>query len=385
MGMLGSLDTPIARMRAGSALALTAALLAWAAPAAAAETRAYALSWFSLAPYSEEGDCSQGLNPTSEQIARRILAEQGKSKAEIEKLMVDFPYNYMNYGPNRGKRDGKAANVYTFPMSVPDPKIRLVDGKHALGFNLDGKVKPGDFTDPETGEAGVDNEFWRVMGCFISMRGTLKLRPTWAEIQWDMVRDLMPALVVEVTGIDDPQNDDEVEVGFYRAREPIVRSVSGAPQPDMTFRVDPDKRLHNQVRGRIKNGLLTTDVFDFYMIADPFLQPRFDVKQARLRLTMEADGTVKGILGGYSSWEDFYVSLATGGTTKESMVSLDLPGIYYAFRNRADGAEVKADTGVRTHISAAYQFEGVAAFLRHPPSGDKTAAAPAATRAASAQ
>lgn len=384
MGTLGSLDARIGALRAGALAALAVSVLAGATPVAA-ETRAYALSWFSLAPNSQDGDCSKGLNLTSEEIARRILSEQGKSKAEIEKLMVEFPFNYGSYGPNRGKRDGKAANVYTFPTSVPDPKIRLVDGKYAFGFNLDGKVKPGDFTDPETGETGVDNEFWRVMGCFISMRGTLKLRPTWAEIQWDMVRDLMPAMVIEVDGIDDPKNDDQVDVGFYRALEPIVRSVSGAPQPDMTFRVDPDKRLHNKVRGRIKDGLLTTDTFDFYMIADPFLQPRFDLKQAKLRLTMDADGTVKGIIGGYSSWEDFYVSLATGGTTKESMVSLDLPGIYYAFRNRADGAEVKADTGVRTHISAAYQLEGVSAFLRHPPTGAKTAAAPPAIRAASAQ
>src|ERR1700722_980323 len=93
-------------------------------PAAASETRGYVVSWFTVAMYSEDGDCPDGPNPTLNQIYSKILRESGKSPAEIETLMqhvsdlgpdgVEF-HDIITY---RGRIDGKPVNAYAYPNSV---------------------------------------------------------------------------------------------------------------------------------------------------------------------------------------------------------------------------------------------------------------------------
>src|SRR3954470_5304824 len=131
-----------------AAIALVAGLIS--ASAAQAETRGYVISWFHTAANSKDGDCPKGLNPNGEALSRRILTDMGKSKAEIEKIMVDFPFNYGTFATMRGRIDGKPVNVYLNPTSVPDPNAFYQEGKEGYGFNLDGKVGPADYTDPET-------------------------------------------------------------------------------------------------------------------------------------------------------------------------------------------------------------------------------------------
>ena len=368
MVALGGLDQR--SMRGGKAFLngiAAVALLAGlgVAPAAQAETVGLVVSWFHVAANSKDGDCPKGLNPNGEAMSRRILGEMGKSKAEIEKIMVDFPFNYGTFATMRGRIDGKPVNVYQHPTSVPDPMMYYQEGKEGYGFNLDGKVGPNDYVEADTGETGIDNNMWRALGCFSSLRGSPTTRPTWPAIQWDMTRDQMPALVIEINNVDDRKNDDDVEVGIYRAQEPIVRNVSGDPQVDMTFRVDPDKRLHNTVKGRIKDGMLVTDSFDFFMIVDPFLQPELDIHKARLRLKLADDGTAKGVLGGYTRWDEIYLSYAAGGSTNEGMLALDMPGIYNNLRKLADD-DADPKTGMKRRISSAFTVEAIPAFVRHP-------------------
>jgi hypothetical protein len=352
------------KLKAGLAGVVLAACSAQVA--AASETRGYVVSWFNLASYSVDGDCGPGgTNPKGDEMFRRILKELGKTPAEIEKLMLDFPYNYGNFATMRGRIDGKPVNVYQNPTSVPDPKIRTVTTKVGLGFNLDGKEGPNDFTDAETGEKGVDNQLFRALGCFTSMRGTPTARPVYPEIQWDMTRDQMPAYVIQISGIDDMKNDDDVEFALYRALNPVVRNVSGNVQADMTFQVDPDTRMHKKVHARIKDGVLYTDTFDLFMIVDPFIQPEYRFKRAKLRLTLNPDGTAKGILGGYTNWDQAYINFAFGGSTNEGMLSLDMPGIYYALRHMADG-DPDPKTGMNTTISSAFTIEAVPAFVKLP-------------------
>ena len=335
---------------------------AWPQLSHAGETKAFVVSWFHLAANSTDDDCPQGLNPKGHEIMARILAEQGKSPADIVEIMKGYPGNYPLYAVKRGSIDGKPVNVYQNPTSVPDPQIKVGRGRKGFGFNLDGRIGPDDFVDPQTGEQGVDNQLFRAFGCFSGLRGTPTSRPTWLSIQWDMSRDQMPAWLIEISDVDSLVNDDSVELEIYRAREPIFRNVLGEPQSFMTFQVDPDTRMHHRVKARIKDGVLSTDVFDFYMIADFFLQPEFIFKNARLRLDVKQDGTLKGIIGGYSPWDQAYLGLAAGESAVEGMVALDMPGIYYALRRLADG-EVDPQTGTRTTISSAFTVEAIPAFI----------------------
>ena len=84
---------------------------------------------------------------------RRELKQAGLSQAEIDKYINEFLdlskfATTIPIAQMRGRIDGKPADVYAHPDSMPDPHIKLVEGPMGYGFNLDGKVKPSDFTDP---------------------------------------------------------------------------------------------------------------------------------------------------------------------------------------------------------------------------------------------
>jgi hypothetical protein len=133
----------------------------------------------------------------------------------------------------------------------------------------------------------------------------------------------------------------------------------------MTSRVDPDPRMQNVVHARLKDGLRTTERFDFYMLQDPVLGvAEYMFRDARLRLTLNPDGTVKGILGGYTPWKMIYVSLSLGGPVNETNLSIDMPGAFYALRRMAD-AYPDPKTGQNTMISAGYRIEAIPAYIVH--------------------
>jgi len=291
----------------------------------------------------------------------------GKTPQQQEALFKDFPANMYGAVVMRGKIDGKPANVYINPTSEPDPHVHTVVGKYAYGFNLDGKgaASPSGFEDPETHEQGVNNQLFRALGCFISERGTATTRPTYPAIQWDMTRDQQPAWLIEISGMTDPMNSDNVTVSIYPATGPITRNAAGDPQADMTFRADPNPRVQNVVHGRIKDGVLTTDRFEFHMLQDPFGVTEYRFKDAKLRFQMNPDGSIKGMLGGYTPWKPIYVSLAVGGSVNELNTSIYMPGVYYELRRFAD-AYPDPTTGQNMYISAGYRIEAIPAFIVHP-------------------
>lgn len=331
-----------------------------AGQAAAGETRGYVVKWFVNASHSQEGDCPDGLNWSVEENLRLILRQQGKSEAEIAEASAQ---QLASNGTlqMRGRIDGKPVNVYLNPTAVPDPGAHPMMGKVSWGFDLDGRTSLEDFTDPDTGETGVDNQLFRALGCFVPYRSA---PPDPGRIAfWDMVRDAMPAWLIEIGDIEDPQNDDDVSVGLYQALEPITRTLSdGGPERDLTYRIDPNPRHQNQTRGRISDGVLTTMPFSVDMMFDPENIPEFHFRDARLRLRLDADGELRGILGGFHDWRQIYWGIASPGVFAESVTSQNLPGMYYLMRKLADGYPDPV-TGENTAISATFRIEAVPAFV----------------------
>jgi hypothetical protein len=348
------------------------ALLFVNCPASASETRGFLVSWFYIAQYydTQGRDCPHGVNPNSEGIYRRELKILGKSQKEID----DFILTFLDNGKQavnapiltmRGSRDGKPANVYTDPESTVDPHIYTVVGPYGYGFNLDGLDKPGDFIDPDTGEHGVDNQLYKATGC------TRELRPhsptEYAPLPtsyWNVSREVMPALLIEVSGIDNYENDDSVTVAIYRAQERTMVDNSGAMLAGSSYHVDPNPRWHNVLHGRIRNGVIKTDPADINFSLDPFLLPEYKFTRARLRLKINADGTLQGKLGAYHAWFPFYFIYGVAGFGQESTTNIDMPGLYYALKRLAD-ADPDPKTGQNRSISLAYQIDAVPAFVIH--------------------
>jgi hypothetical protein len=356
---------------------------------ATAETRGFVVSWFTVAMYSQDGDCPDGLNPNLQQIYHKILVEAGKSPAEIETLMqhvsdlgptgVEF-HDIVTY---RGRIDGKPVNAYAYPDSVPDPMIHLVQSHYGLGFNLDGKgdQSPNGFEHPVTHEKGINNQLFRALGCTGVNRAKPPERPTQGGVsQWSDTRAQMPAWLISITG-DDLSKDGPVTVTFDRALKHATIDARGETMGGMTFRVDPTPRWHNVFHGTLKDGVVTTDApGNFRMGADPYFTSEFDFSQVHLRLELKPDGALDGILGGYQKWEPIYWGYADVGVYIEDVTGMDYVGLYHALKKLAD-SDPDPKTGRNTRISAAYRVEAVPAFVV-PVVASQTAAADGVTQTA---
>jgi hypothetical protein len=358
----------VLHLRNGSLVAvclLLSGLLAQSAKAA--ESQSYVIGWFSNAANSQDGDCPRR-NPTVNVQFRENLALLSLSDDEIDELMNDWLTtgslsdrlrDLMVY---RGHIDGTPVNAYAHPETVRDPQLASVQGKYGYGFNLNGKVEATSFEDPVTGETGIDHQLFRALGCIEQYRGTANNDPTYWTWAWTMMKDSMPGWLMTITS-DDLSIDGDVTIKFQRAMEHVTFNSNNRATADMTYRIDPDPRSHNEFAGQIKDGVISiTEPGDLRLLKDSLSFPEFRLERTHLRLTPNEDGSLEGLIGGYQPWEDLYFAMAQMSLTGETMVTGDLPGTYYLLKNNAD-FDPHPETGENRKISAAYRFEAVPAFV----------------------
>jgi hypothetical protein len=350
-----------------SALSLAGAAVALmsAQNAGASETRGFAVNWFTVATIATPKNCPKGLNPLSDDYYKRELKRLGYKDAEVEKLMKDFPSGeYVPLVTMRGRVDGKPTNVFANPWSQPDPGLFLVEGKDGFGFNLDGKVGPKDFVDPETKETGIDNGFWRAVGCTHNYHISAPDYALYPYAQWDGTRDTSGAWLIEISGVDSWQDDADVTVTIDKAIDTITRDANGNTMRNLTFRADPSSRSKNVVKGKIAGGQLMTQPFTMHFVADPGVMPEFHLDKAMLRAKFKPDGSMFAYLGGYQDWMKIYWAAAQGGWTFEHSTGIDLPGNYYALKKLAD-FDADPKTGQNRKISGTWSFDAVPAYIVH--------------------
>ena len=334
-----------------------------ASAANAGESRGFVVDWFHVATAYVESNCPDGLNPLSDEFYKRELRRLGYANQEVEELMKDFPNGgYIPITTMRGRVNGEPVNVYANPWTQPDPDLMPITGNRGFGFNLDGNVSSEDFTDPISGEQGVDNQMYRAMGCIQNFAFHAPDLPIYPYAQWDLTRDTAPAWVIEVREIDDFLNDENVSIILDKSVDSIKRDTNGDALADMTLRIDPNSRSRTVINGRIKNGIVTSAAFDAKLEADPMLLPLFEFSDARIRLTLKDDGAAEGVLGGYQPWEALYWSYAQGAWIVEHSAGIDIPGVYYALKKHAD-ADPDPETGENRAISTAWWVDAQPAII----------------------
>jgi len=247
----------------------------------------------------------------------------------------------------------------------------------AIGLNLDGRENsksktpaPGtcahdDFTGP-SGERGIDNQLWRVLGC---VKGTRSdgdiLRQDNAHI-----RQGGPNVLLEITDIDDERNDPEVTVGIYQDADSVRLNASGDVLPGASLQVDPNPKYHAKLKARIENGIVLTEVGTVTLKREGIGRaPPIDLTltSARLKLELLPNGNTKGILGGYYDIDEFYRAAIGVHTLAGSQVmGYTCPGVLDQMRKLADG-DLDPTSGACRSISMAWQLDGVPAFVIHGP------------------
>jgi len=245
---------------------------------------------------------------------------------------------------------------------------REAGGKIAIGLNLDGKIGPRDFTSP-TGEPGIDNEFFRVIGCQPNLRlpdGQMAFFNNKGIVDKRYNRTL-----IEITDVDDLNNDPDVTVSMYRGRDNLLRDATGddfIPGSSQRLDLKYGERFHHVTKGKIVNGVLTTEPKNMtfpwtYVNGTPTV---VIVKDMRFRLNLRETGA-DGLWAGNVDVQYFYDHMMMAESTHhQAYGQLSPPGFARSLFAHADGYP-DPKTGKMTTISAALSTKFTQVFIVHPP------------------
>jgi hypothetical protein len=277
-------------------------------------------------------------------------------------------------------------------LNPPDPNHRLVSGANVKTYGIDldgqdsrarGRAAPGTCAHDDfrgmAGERGVDNQMYRALGCAAGFQST------GAHIGF--VTEMLTGawgILISLKGVDDVRNDPSVEVGIYANADPIQLSSGRKPLTYASYATDRDPRFRATTKGRIVNGVLTTDpvtVRFHSTINNMWLERPMD--DARLRMTINGDGSLEGILAGYTGVEELYDYLvgyrsakdangkpagrrtgSAGGSAAAAGVSCN--GLYHALKQVADGHR-DPKTGKCSAVSTQYRIKAIPAFVVESP------------------
>ena len=309
-------------------------------------------------------DCPNGTNPEVDWI--KVLVAAGYTEEEAKWLRNPAnPTRSPVHGQNQMAFRGKdRANVYTNPTTTPDPGLMGVSGIIAEGIDLDGNKKNG-FTSP-TGEKGVDNTFYKTLGCWKTYRAPPRLSSGALQFN-DAMRNGGYTTVIVVSGKGaDPLNDKNVTVGFYMSGDKMVKDGNGEIARDYTFRIKPHAKYEAIFPAHTVKGRIVSTAPADVMLRNPAYDPDLELLRARIDLTMLADGSLKGYVGGYRPWLPVYKGWVNArGTVIESLTWVQLPGVYYALQRSADYSPT-GSKGEKTHISYALRVEAIPAYVLDP-------------------
>lgn len=353
--------------------AATASVLGFCGTASAEWSKTYVVEWNEPAMYygAKAGvidpgtDCPKGSNPEVDWVS--VLSKNGYTETEAKWLRNPAnPSRSAVHGQNQmAFRGAGKANVYTHPETTPDPGLVGVSGDIAEGINLDGDASTG-FVSP-SGEKGIDNTFYKTLGCWKTYRGPPRLSSGSLTMN-DAMREGSWTIVVVVSGKgSDPMNDGNVDVGFYMSGDKLVKDGNGEIAHDYTFSIKPDAKFEALFKGKSSNGVITSKAAaDEVWLRDPSYTRELQLLRARVSLQMLPDGSLEGYVGGYRPWKPIYQGWVDArGPVIEALTWVQLPSVYYALKRTADYSPTGAG-GEKTHISFAERIEAVPAFVMTP-------------------
>lgn len=324
--------------------------------AASGETRSFVVHWIAYAADMADDQCTQ-INVRPDQDAYYALLPADIAAAERKEKDANGGVGYINgemelRGPNR-------MNATLLPGIVPDPGHIMAESRTARGLDLDGKRSKEDFRS-EDGRTGIDNQLFRVMGCIKGHMGHKGFHPQYAN---ESRRNGLVSIIVDISGIDDFQDDDQVWVSVLYSDDPMAKNADGSQiLPDYTYRLSEDPQFgfySYRFPARIFDGVIETEQVDSFQI-NMGQEPELTLFDAGMRLRILPDGSLKGVLAGYQDWHR--VVAGNGSSTTEVNYGMTVPGMYNALRRVADGLPDPV-SGEFLGISSAYDIEGVPAFL----------------------
>lgn len=262
--------------------------------------------------------------------------------------------------------------------TAPEPNFHTVTGSTTpvFGINLDGQHSAEDFPGVD-GDAGIDNQWYRTVGCSRSFQ------PNGMSVTFNIAMLTGSwGILIELQGVDDLSNDDQVQVSIYANGDPIRLSPGREPLAYASYTPTADQHFKTTVSGRIEDGVLTSEPADvrLYNEVNSMLLERF-LRDAQLQLKLADDGSASGYLAGYAPVESVYdmqFGYRSGHKADGSLAPLKLRsgsangaafvlghtchGVYHALYANADG-HPDPQTGRFTSVSMQYRIDTLPAFI----------------------
>jgi len=322
-------------------------------------------------PAAGPEDCPLGFNRNAAELLLASLpaAERAALAQDREALQARLgPFYYDD--PRQDPCANPAAFADTGHYTVDRPRAlqRLEpDGSVSERVLPPSSCPSAAAADPAT--RTIDNQYARVMGCVKGYQPG-GLADSMADAY---VTDGSLTILIEIAG-PPPGVDGEVELGIYSSEEPAPVGGDGKPLANASLTISANARFHNRARGRITNGVLTTEPFDLRLIrAAQRLYSEYVLRDARLRLELHPDGSASGLLGGY--WDIGWLSHASiriqdrtglsSGNPAALAHGYTCPGKYHAVLRLADG-HPDPETGRCTTISTVNRLAAIPAFVLRP-------------------
>jgi len=338
----------------------------------------------------DSGACPDGMTSGYKNMGDVFL-----SKPDLQRQEGELEDKYIRRVYATALGDPNTKNLCLNPeLGKPDPNWRTVTGKNvaADGIDLDGqdshahgKPAPGTCAHDDfpglNGERGIDNQFYRLVGCSNSFQSTGQSN-TFEIVMYTGSWGIL----ITLKGVTDLKNANDVEVGLYANADPLQLSPSREALPNATYAIDQDPRYRATTHGRIVDGVLTTNPVDvrFHWDVNSIRLDR-TLRDARVRMTFTPDGGLEGILAGYTPIEDMYdfqygfrsgkdgagnpapLRLRAGSSIGQARVlGHTCEGAYFELKQLADGHRDPA-TGQCTSISTQYRIKAIPAFVVDTP------------------
>lgn len=209
-------------------------------------------------------ECPEGPTPGNYEIwESTITAEERRSYP----VPLVTQMRHVNY------RGPSGEDICAEPTAVQDPPLKIVEGKFAYGLNLDGNTTgaatPNTCAHPNftglNGESGIDNQMYRLFGCIEAWRSYGHIENN---ANAHRLSSGLGMILIEITGIDDLRNDEQVTVSFYRGIGSFDLDSKGGVLPYASYDIDHEQgapRYGDAVAGRIVDGVLQTETADVHL------------------------------------------------------------------------------------------------------------------------
>lgn len=331
----------------------------------------FVVSHFAPAIYNDRGNCPNGAAGTLREnyLATLPVEERARLLAKENEPELDKRWKSYATGAN-------GTNICSNPDMFDRPPQNLLEGQVARGLDLDAGISKDngcaheEFTSPE-GQTGIDNQAWRAMGCWPTWRGP---DGNGGEVVSNSAQRLISGedgQVLIIRGVDSLVEDDEVEIVYANTQDRAVVDSRRTFLPNASYSVSPMPRYRNALRGRIRDGVLTSEPSDIVLKqtwgqggARDIRGSRtaYALKRARLQLEFQPDGSLKGLVGGYQPLWNVIAAQSIGGLGSAVTGGIDCAAQYQALQLMADG-DRDPRTGVCGTISSAFQAVAVPAFV----------------------